>query len=84
MKTAISVPDVTYSAVEARAAALGMSRSEFYTRGAELLLERTAAGSVTARIDVVVEYVGGVDSSHVDAVEAGRRVLVAGADGEAW
>ncbi|ROS27744.1 CopG family transcriptional regulator [Cellulomonas sp. PhB150] len=84
MKTAISVPDSTYSAVEARAASLGISRSEFYTRGAQLLLERTDAASVTARIDVVVEYLGAAEASHEVAVAAGRRVLADGADEEAW
>ncbi|HWJ84098.1 MAG TPA: hypothetical protein VNR62_01640 [Cellulomonas sp.] len=84
MKTAISVPDETFSAVEVRAAALGMSRSEFYTRGAELFLERTAADSVTARIDVVVEYVGAADDSHVEAVAAGRLALAHEAGEEHW
>jgi len=84
MKTAISVPDPTYSAVEARAEELGMSRSEFYTRGAELLLARTYAATVTARIDLVVEYVGDQDASHAAAVAAGRTVLADGADQETW
>ncbi|GEL95521.1 ribbon-helix-helix protein, CopG family [Cellulomonas composti] len=82
MKTAISVPDDTFSAVEARADELGMSRSEFFTRGAELLLERTAGDSVRERIDLVVEYVGAADASQSAAVAAGRRVLEA--DGDDW
>ena len=40
MKTAISVPDETFRRVDERAAALGMSRSEFYSRAAEGFLER--------------------------------------------
>ena len=40
MKTAISVPDDTFRRVDERAAALGMSRSEFYSRAAEGFLER--------------------------------------------
>lgn len=82
MKTAISVPDETFSLVERRAAELGMSRSEFYTRGARLLLERTAADSVQARIDVVVEYLGDADDSHHAAVIAGRRALAGTTDDE--
>jgi hypothetical protein len=82
MKTAISVPDETFSLVERRAAELGMSRSEFYTRGARLLLERTAVDSVQARIDVVVEYLGEADDSHHAAVAAGRRVLAGTTDDE--
>lgn len=35
MKTAITVPDETFRRVDERAAALGMSRSEFYSRAAE-------------------------------------------------
>jgi len=83
VETVIDVPDETSSLVEARAAALGMSPSEFYTRDARLLLERTAVDSVQARVDVVVEYVGTADESHHAAVAAGRRVLVPGA-GEDW
>ncbi|MBD8059889.1 hypothetical protein IC607_13020 [Cellulomonas sp. JH27-2] len=84
MKTAISVPEPTYSAVEARVEELGMSRSEFYTRGAELLLARTDAATVTARIDLVVEYAGEQDASHAAAVAAGRAVLVDGGAQDAW
>ena len=40
MKTAISVPDDTFRRVDERADALGMSRSEFYSRAAEGFLER--------------------------------------------
>jgi hypothetical protein len=38
MKTAISVPDATFTKVDERAKELGMSRSEFFTRAAEKLL----------------------------------------------
>ena len=40
IKTAISVPDEIFRRVDERAAALGMSRSEFYSRAAEGFLER--------------------------------------------
>ena len=40
MKTAISVPDETFRRVDERATALGMSRSEFYSRAAEGYIER--------------------------------------------
>jgi hypothetical protein len=83
VKTAISVPDETFSLVERRAAELGISRSEFYTRGARLLLDRTEPDSLQRRIDLVVEYVGEADESRRDAVAAGRRVLAAGAAGSA-
>lgn len=39
MKTAISVPDVTFERVERAASRLGVSRSEFFARAAERWLD---------------------------------------------
>jgi metal-responsive CopG/Arc/MetJ family transcriptional regulator len=81
MKTAISVPDETFDKVERRAAALGMNRSEFFTRAAQHYLEELDAQSLTARIDAAVALVGDEESAAA-AVVAGRRLLAA--DEDAW
>ncbi len=74
MKTAISVPDETFERAESRAHALGMSRSEFYSRAAAHYLDELDAESVTGQIDAVVDGVG-ADDSTADAVRAGRRTV---------
>lgn len=79
MKTAISVPDDTFQESERRAAALGMSRSEFFTVAARHYIEELDAQSLTTRIDAVIDLVGEDESSGA-AVTAGRRVLAAGND----
>lgn len=79
MKTAISIPDETFDQVERRTAALGMSRSEFFTRAAQHYLEQLEAQSLTARIDAAVALVG-TDESTDAAVAAGHRLLAAGED----
>lgn len=81
MKTAISVPDETFDQAERRAAALGMSRSEFFTRAAQRYLRELDAQSLTARIDAAVALVG-VDESSAAAVTAGHRLLAA--DDNEW
>lgn len=74
MKTAISVPDETFAQAEEQAAALGMSRSEFFTRAAQRYLEQLEAESLTGRIDDALELAGTDESTDV-AVTAGRRRL---------
>lgn len=82
MKTAISIPDETFKRAERRAAALGISRSEFFTRAAQCYLHALDVQSLTARIDAVIELVGHHDESATAAVTAGHRLLAA--DGEEW
>lgn len=74
VKTAISVPDETFSRASKRAAELGMSRSEFFTRAAQEYLERLDAASVTEQIDGALAVAGDDDSSSA-AAAAGRRRL---------
>jgi Ribbon-helix-helix protein, copG family len=81
VKTAISVPDDTFDQAERRAAALGMSRSEFFTRAAQHYIEQLDAQSLTARIDAAIALVGTDDSAQA-AVAAGRRLLAS--DGDEW
>jgi metal-responsive CopG/Arc/MetJ family transcriptional regulator len=74
VKTAISVPDETFDLVTRRAAQLGMSRSEFFTRAARRYLQQLDAESVTGQIDAAVALLG-PDTSADAAVAAGRRRL---------
>jgi metal-responsive CopG/Arc/MetJ family transcriptional regulator len=76
MKTAISIPDETFEQVERRAASLGMSRSEFFTKAAQRYLDHVDEESLTAGIDAAIELIGEDDSSAA-AVAAGRRRLAA-------
>ncbi len=79
MKTAISIPDETFGEAERRAAALGMSRSEFFTNAARHYIRELDAQSLTGRIDAALA-VAGHDESSEDAVRAGRRLLTEGDD----
>lgn len=79
MKTAISVPDRTYEQATRRAAAMGMSRSEFFSVAAQRYLGELDAESLTAQIDSAVELVGG-DESSTAAAAAGRHRLAADQD----
>jgi metal-responsive CopG/Arc/MetJ family transcriptional regulator len=74
MKTAISIPDETYTRAEDRAAELGLSRSEFFTRAIRRYLEQLDAESVTDQIDAAIALLADDDSAAA-AVSAGRRAL---------
>ena len=54
MKTAISIPDETFARVEATAARLGVSRSEFFSRAAERWLDALEGAETTAAIDAAI------------------------------
>lgn len=73
------MPDETFEQVEDRAAALGMSRSEFYTRAAQRYLQQLDAESLVARIDAALDLAGSDDSADL-AAAAGRRRLGLGED----
>jgi metal-responsive CopG/Arc/MetJ family transcriptional regulator len=79
MKTAISIPDETYAQAEDRAAELGLSRSEFFTRAIRRYLEQLDAESVTDQIDAAIALLADDDSAAA-AVSAGRRALERAAD----
>jgi len=80
MKTAISVPDETFKQAARRASALGMSRSEFFTRAVQRYLEHLDAESLTQQIDAAVALVRDDDSAEF-AVAAGRAYLSCDEDG---
>lgn len=80
MKTAISIPDGTFDRATRRAAALGMSRSQFFTVAAQRYLDQLDAESLTEQIDAALAIAGPDDSNEV-AVAAGRRLLSRDEDG---
>lgn len=63
MKTAISVPDGTFSRVDAAAKRLGVSRSEFFATAAERWLRDLEEAATTAQIDAVLETLAAHDDS---------------------
>lgn len=76
MKTAISIPDATFERATHKAKALGMSRSEFFTRAATRYLDELDAASVTDQIDQALATLDRDDESTSAAVAAGRRTLL--------
>ena len=80
MKTAISVPDYTFERASKRAQDLGMSRSEFFSRAAARYLDELDSESVTGQVNLAVDGLAGKDSSAVDAVSVGHRLLIESAD----
>jgi metal-responsive CopG/Arc/MetJ family transcriptional regulator len=77
MKTAISVPDATFARVEAAAARLGVSRSEFFSRAAEHWMSSLEDEETTVAIDTVL----GAEEQDTAFVE---RAAVAAAEHDAW
>jgi hypothetical protein len=82
VKTAISVPDDTFTRAEQRAQTLGITRSQFYTQAAQQYLKQLDAESLTRQIDAAIDMIG-PDESNDLASAAGRRVL-AEADEDDW
>lgn len=76
MKTAISVPDETLARVEAAAASLGLSRSEFFSRAAERWILELADAGTTAAIDAALdESADDPDPDAAFVTGAARRTL---------
>jgi hypothetical protein len=72
VKTAISIPDETFARAEEHAAALGVSRSEFFTRAVRRYIDHLDAESLTGRIDVAIDAAW-PEGVTFDAVAYGRR-----------
>lgn len=64
MKTAISLPDELFSAADALASRLGVSRSELYATAVAEFLAKHSPSDVTARLNAVYA----TESSALDAV----------------
>ncbi|MEB3068544.1 ribbon-helix-helix protein, CopG family [[Mycobacterium] vasticus] len=75
MKTAISLPDETFDRVTQQARELGVSRSEFFARAAQLYLDDLDAQSLTGQIDSALEHLHGRDEAGAAAVAVGHHVL---------
>ena len=67
MKTAISLPDSTFDRATEKSKELGISRSEFFARAAEVYLDELAGHSLTRQIDEALE---------MDDVNRGLRRLL--------
>jgi hypothetical protein len=74
MKTAISVPDDTYERASKRAADLGMSRSEFFSRAAARYLDELDRESVTQQIDLAVSALGDSEAVFTGPTSVSRSV----------
>lgn len=74
MKTAISLPDDLFSAADALASRLGVSRSELYATAVAEFLAKHTESEITARLDQLYAE----ESSTLDASlrRAQRRSLV--------
>jgi predicted DNA-binding protein len=67
MKTAISVPDATFERVEKKAAELGLNRSEFYSKAAEIYLRQLEDSDLTAQYNEAIARGG--DPGQREALE---------------
>jgi predicted transcriptional regulator len=70
MKTEISLPDALFTAVEALAGRLGMSRGELYATALAEFVARHTDADVTARLD---ELYKSADSSLDTAIGRAQR-----------
>jgi len=77
MKTAISVPDVTFERVERAASRLGVSRSEFFARAAERWLDSLEDDGTTEAINRAIAG-GAPETAFISA--AAERLADAGED----
>lgn len=73
------MPDETFRRASERAAQLGMSRSEFFTRAAVDYLDHLDDESITQQVDAALTL-SSDDGSARDAVRQGRHRLAAGDD----
>lgn len=72
MKTAISVPDETFTRVDAAAKRLGVSRSEFFARAADHWLDVLDDAETTAAIN---QALGDLPQDHAFTDVAADRLL---------
>jgi metal-responsive CopG/Arc/MetJ family transcriptional regulator len=75
VKTAISIPDETFARAEQHAAALGVGRSEFFTRAVRRYIQQLEAESLTGRINFAIDTAW-PDGVTIEATRHGRRTGV--------
>ncbi len=80
MKTAISIPDPIFESAEKLAKRLGMSRSQFYAKAVDALVEVHRYSGVKEQLDAI--YATNPDAGHVaqDIEVLQARSL----DGDEW
>jgi metal-responsive CopG/Arc/MetJ family transcriptional regulator len=81
VKTAISIPDDTFTRADQRARMLGITRSQFYTQAAQRYLDQLDAESLTKQIDEAIDMIG-TDESSTLATTAAHRTLEQSGDDE--
>lgn len=79
MKTAISVPDETYTRVEQLAKKHGLNRSQFYAEAAARYAIELESADLTSAIDAAIDAADADDSGRF-AVAASSHLLRAGDD----
>lgn len=77
MKTAISIPDITFLEVERCAQELGISRSEFFAQAARHYLTALEAQGLTARVNEALDRIE-ADDSNAFAAAMGQAMLASG------
>ncbi|HYN30151.1 MAG TPA: hypothetical protein VES95_09825 [Dermatophilaceae bacterium] len=77
VKTAISVPDVTFDEATKRAQQLGMSRSQFFSVAVRRYLDELERESLTEQLNEALTLAH-TDDSAAAAVTAGQRRLSVG------
>jgi hypothetical protein len=75
------MPDDTFARAERHAAALGISRSEFFTRAVQRYIEHLEAESLTGRVNTAID-VAWPEGVTFDAVRYGP--WHGPPDGESW
>ncbi len=75
MKTAISVPEQVFERVRHHAERLGISRSEFFSRAAEMWADEMEGTELTEAINAAIEQAGDHDSSMEFTRRAAQRLV---------
>ncbi len=83
MKTAISLPDELFERVESHAAALGVSRSEFFATAATRYLRALDDESITERLNTLIAR-DGSDQEAKDFAAFGLARLAAMTEDDEW
>lgn len=84
MKTAIAVPNAVFERVERKVKALGLSRSEFFSRAAERYLDELDREGLTARIDAAIAAAPVGFDEQAEWTRAGRASLEAATREDQW
>lgn len=84
MKTAISVPDHTFEAVERQARLLNMNRSEFFSVAAQRYIDELNREQLTNEMNAAIERTGGEQSAEISNSEAALPAFAELLSDEQW